>query len=403
MAFPTGWTLLGTFSVDYTKVPNTDQTDFPVLLLDGNFPSTVYANCDNGGGDLRFSSDSAGSTQLPCEVVSFDTANSRAEVYVKRTLSHTANTLIYIWGKNSGQNQPTHTDTYGVHAVWSANYQGVWHFQTAGEDSSPNGYDLSPQGSPTHNANSTTMGTGHGSYTFSGSNYLTIADASCANLEISADKSMTVMVNPGADMTDYCWIFGKCNAAATTYYGLAVQGGGSGCYKTVLAAAKQWITDVKCATGVKKLIQGIGDSSITTIKCFVEGVKYSSASYYGNTADTNASFSVGRGGDYAGQYWTGEVDEVRVCNTDKTDDWMVTEKNNLNSPSTFGTGTSAYVEVSTYDSPTITELVTSILGANSISVFDSPTVTESKTLTVSTPVPSNLFLRVGQRQGVEIH
>src|SRR3989344_9339631 len=58
-------------------------TDFPVLLTEDNIPSEA---CDadgtspaqNGGGDVRFTSDENGNSMLPLEVVDFITDNNPA-------------------------------------------------------------------------------------------------------------------------------------------------------------------------------------------------------------------------------------------------------------------------------------------------------------------------------------
>lgn len=137
MAFPTGWTQskpLQIAAVDATL------TDFPVLLTAANLPSTMFSGgtpADNGGGDVRFSSDAAGATQLPCEVVSFVTGGSpSAEVWVKVPTVATGGTTIYVWWGNTGQTQPIVSDTYGRNAVWSTR-RAVWHLGQDPSGSAP--------------------------------------------------------------------------------------------------------------------------------------------------------------------------------------------------------------------------------------------------------------------------
>src|SRR5688500_19008586 len=82
-------------------------TNFPVLLTEDNIPAEAcdadgVAPAENGGGDIRFTSDENGNEQLPLEVVRFvtnnDPANCDVEMYVKAPIvSSSANTSIWMW------------------------------------------------------------------------------------------------------------------------------------------------------------------------------------------------------------------------------------------------------------------------------------------------------------------
>lgn len=158
MAFPTGWNRRGPLVIQNGQVSGSgSHTDLPVLLTEDNFDSEIFdadgSNpAQNGGGDLRFSSDSAGATQLPIDVVSFvtdnDPANGTAEVWVKvASVSTSADTTIYVWYNTAGaESQPAVTDTYGRNAVWS-DYDGVYHGNDL-VDSTGNGNTLTGVNSP---------------------------------------------------------------------------------------------------------------------------------------------------------------------------------------------------------------------------------------------------------------
>ncbi|WP_372899169.1 hypothetical protein, partial [Stieleria sp.] len=97
MAFPTGWTRK--CELTFASTPT---ADLAALFTEDNLPSEMFdADGDNpalnGGGDIRFSSDSAGTSQLPCEVVSFvtdnDPANGTAQVWVKVP----AAASVWVW------------------------------------------------------------------------------------------------------------------------------------------------------------------------------------------------------------------------------------------------------------------------------------------------------------------
>lgn len=128
MAFPTDWT--GPFRIlsDYTQVDGVDITDHPWLLKDADFPDYVYTHTKSDGGDLRFTTDEAGTTELPFEVVLWDTSNKKSEVWINiPTLSYTTNTAVYIWCNNSGASMPSATDSNGSQAVWGSEYSLVIH------------------------------------------------------------------------------------------------------------------------------------------------------------------------------------------------------------------------------------------------------------------------------------
>ena len=136
MAFPDGWGRRCALVIQASYV-DSDLTNFPVLATVDNLPSEMF-DADgsypalDGGGDLRFSTDSAGSTRISCQIVSFVTdnnpANGISEVWVKApSVSSSSNTTIYVWYNKSGESQPAADASYGSESVWDSNYKGVWH------------------------------------------------------------------------------------------------------------------------------------------------------------------------------------------------------------------------------------------------------------------------------------
>jgi len=107
--------------IDYVLPTITgSHSDFVMLLKYDDFNvSDALHFIDQGGGDLRFSSDESGNNQLPCEVVEFDKVGNLIQVWVKIPNASTGQ-VIYIWGDNTGDSQPAVTDTYGRNAVWTS-------------------------------------------------------------------------------------------------------------------------------------------------------------------------------------------------------------------------------------------------------------------------------------------
>ena len=122
MAFPSDYTLLG--NLKFPTVAGS-HSGFVALVKYSDFTSAMLAGLDDGGGDLRFSSDAAGVTQLPCEIEKLDKTTSEAFIWV-RVATAATDEKVYVWGDNTGDSQPSVTDSFGRNAVW-VDYEGVFH------------------------------------------------------------------------------------------------------------------------------------------------------------------------------------------------------------------------------------------------------------------------------------
>jgi hypothetical protein len=136
-----GFTLLG--SLEAPSLTGS-ASDVPLLVKPNTeFTVAMLASLDVGGGDLRFSSDEAGTTQLACEIV-----DGLDVVWVSTDgLSVATGLTIYVWGDNTGASQPAVGAAFGRDAVW-VDYRAVYHLsETANTaaggylDSTGNGYD----------------------------------------------------------------------------------------------------------------------------------------------------------------------------------------------------------------------------------------------------------------------
>ena len=114
MAFPTGYSLLGTLT---TPTITGTVTNIPLLIRFEDFTTEMLALLDVGGGDLVITSDEAGLTRLPIHVVKFDKTVGYTRVRV-RVPSLSTGTVLYIWGDNTGETQPAVTATFGRNETW---------------------------------------------------------------------------------------------------------------------------------------------------------------------------------------------------------------------------------------------------------------------------------------------
>src|ERR1035441_4475673 len=92
-AFSQSWAYRQQITIDHTKVPNTDQTSFPVLVsLTSNSSLSAHARSD--GHDIFFMA-SDGLTVLPYERETYTSSSGTLVAWVQiPTLSHTADTAI---------------------------------------------------------------------------------------------------------------------------------------------------------------------------------------------------------------------------------------------------------------------------------------------------------------------
>lgn len=120
-------------TIDHTKVPNTDQSSFPILVTT---TLTSLKSVGNGGSvqdaqgdDITFSTDNAGSSLLNWEIESWDPTTGALVAWVKiPTLSHTTNGTIYM---RYGSTSITTFQGGAQGAVYDAGFSRVWHASDA--------------------------------------------------------------------------------------------------------------------------------------------------------------------------------------------------------------------------------------------------------------------------------
>src|SRR5579872_5586228 len=156
-----------TITVDHTKCGSSDSSNFAVLVkLDSSNCGTTMKTVGNGGhiqntitqsggsavtspADAIFTSDAAGTTQIPYETDYYDGTNGVWWVWVKvATLSHSSDTVFYLYYDDATVTTQQNTGSYSPSNVWDSNYSAVWHL--------PNGSSLNATDS-TSNANNGTI------------------------------------------------------------------------------------------------------------------------------------------------------------------------------------------------------------------------------------------------------
>src|ERR1017187_1844507 len=147
--YNTSWTYRKAITMDHTKVPNTDQASFPVLIsLTSDAGLSTHARTD--GYDILFTS-SDGTTKIPYEREQYTNTSSGTLVeWVNvASLSHLTDTVIYMYYGNASA-----TDQQAATSVWDSNYKGVWHLKENPRGTAPQ------MGDSTAGANSGTTASG---------------------------------------------------------------------------------------------------------------------------------------------------------------------------------------------------------------------------------------------------
>jgi hypothetical protein len=337
------WSYYRAITIDHTKVPNTDQTDFPVAVAGTLASLKTIANggrCTLIGGvypDIAFYSDSGLTTALKFERTLYTASSGAHAFYVKvPTLSHTVDTVIYMAYGDAGLG----ADPQDVANTWNAAFKAVYHFGDGSAvtltDSTSNAKNLTNNG--TTATTDSLDGAMQGSST-------TGADSTSPPLT-AMPITVEALFNP-ADTT-----------TTGMLYALDLSSQASGVFELA-----------KRPTGVVRLTTGTGAASINLDTAtglytanawhYTAGVWISTTSralyVNGGSALTNATSQstatadrVGVGESFRGgaksNFHIGKLGEIRVSNVARAADWITTTYNNLIGIATFySTGTETVV------------------------------------------------------------
>jgi hypothetical protein len=321
---------VATLTLDHTQVGASDATDFPVVFRGAAAIKTVgnggsYVQLTNGH-DIQFFSDSALTTILDYELVSWDPTTGIGEWWIRvPTLSHTSDTLIYIGVGDSGA-----SDRSNATGVWSSQYLGVWHL---GDGSSVILTD-----STTH-ANTAVSNVETGSPAALSAVTGQIGGA-VHNPSDTDFNNRTIEVNSTliGGLTAFTWqawgkysgahgrnMFGISDRATFSDFWEVGEGGGvrlrigSDDFGGANAwDASTWVkADVMLGGGTDKIYKNASSIYSTANTSTINSAtgKFAFGSTYGGSGGVKTIFS-------------GDIDEVRVVNTNLSADWLTAEYNN---------------------------------------------------------------------------
>ncbi len=306
------------FSVDNTKVSGASNlTNFPVLI---SLTDADMATVANGGKvtsaqgyDIAFTSDD-GATQLDHELESYNASTGQILFWVRfPTLNATVDTDFFIYFGNASQ-----TTDQSVNTTWDSSYKLVLHLDDFN--------DATLEGNNgTNNGTTSTAGKIGNARQFSsaGNDFISIADD--ASLDITGDITFSAWfnVNNFADVPDLI-TKGDYNQAYSSWIRndgtlrLGTDNNTLTSTGTVTSATTAFVTFTKSATGRTIYINNTNAGSDGTAT---------------NFSTNNSPLTIST----AAYPLNGWVDEVRVSNVARSQDWVFTEYENQNTPNTFYT------------------------------------------------------------------
>ena len=320
--YNTDWGYRKKITLDSDKVPNTNQSNFPVLIsrTDADWKDTDHSgHIQVDGGDILFTNSSG--TKLDHEIEKYDGATGELIAWVEvDTLSASADTEVYIYYGNA-----TCADQWDIAGTWDSSYVGVWHLHDDFLDSS-----------------GSNNGTNYGSDDATGK----IADAQdfvrantdyidVGNILVSGSCTIELWMNLDIN-NQRQFVFGKWNSGGNVMEGISIEANDGGILRLQVgnggASMQGWDTTLAYTTGEWQYVAGIADGSNLTMWRNATSQSTGQTQAVGGNTIKN---SIGRPGDCDGIYADGFIDEVRISDTNRSADWISTCYNSQSSPSTF--------------------------------------------------------------------
>lgn len=347
MAFPDDHRWKAPLTIASSEVSST-LTNFPVLLTAANLPSAMFdadgANpAQNGGGDIRFSSDADGATQLPCEVVSFVTdnnpANGTAEIHVKvPSVSSSVDTTVYVWWNTAGtDSQPAIDSTYGAENVWDSAFVGVWHLEEDPSGTAPQMLDSTSNDHDGTSAGTMTTGDSVAAVVGNGLDFDGTDDgvsiAETAAIDITGALTLEMALN-GDTFGAFVTPATKAKASGQKQFMMDLQSGVPR-FGDELGLAKATST---LSTGTDYHLAGTysGSGLYSGLKIYLNGVAESTTHVgtFNGIESTDGDFYIGQKGD-GSEWFDGKISEVRLSNVARSAAWIAATDSTLLTPGTF--------------------------------------------------------------------
>lgn len=383
-------------TIDHLKCGSSNSTNFPAYIdstIDATGLQLDLKTIANGGlltsgKDYAFYSDIDGQTALDYEEETYVATTGALKAWVRiPTVSSSTDTVIYIF---YGAPSVT-TSQENVNGVWNTNYKAVYHLKdgttlslsdsTSGADTLTNNNTVTP-----------TTGQLDGGAAFASASSQSLTHVDAAGLRVTTAFTVSAWVN-ATSFAAYRMIVVKAKDTAGSAndrdYDLDIEQT-TGKLRLFFTQGTSvfvgFTANTALTTGSWFYCVGTYDGSVMTI--YRNGVSDGTNPASGSVDVTTGDFAIGKTGSSNSNYFDGSIDEVRLSNVARSADWITTEYNNQNAPSTFWKTVGSQVQT---DAVTVTEAITLVLTNDSLKTFsvsDTITVTDTPTVLIPILVPA---------------
>ncbi len=329
-----GYEFRKTVTIDNTKVcGNSTLSNFPILISVTDNDLRTLANggkvLNANGYDIVFT-DSDGNTILEHQIEKYTASSGLFVAWVKiPSLPHNADKTIYMYfGKTGVTANPSST------GVWSNSYNAVWHFNNSINDHSGNNNNGSNSGSTNNNSGKIAE-----ARSFNGSNqFISVANSSSLNItgnaitmsawvKVPQNSQDAPFVVKGTTMNQEQYMLGIQNGSNRYVNRRVTTSGGHFRYDANTLPNDTWAYVVTVYDGAK--------ASNPRLFTYVNGSLVASENANGTINSTTGGLNIGKRLGSDNRYLQGSIDELRLANVVRSIDWICTEYNNQNAPSTF--------------------------------------------------------------------
>lgn len=336
---------------DHTKVSTANQSNFAmeVSRTDANLKTVGNGGHvqNSSGFDIIFV-DSTETTKLDHEIEKYVASTGEIVMHVRiPTLSSSTDTTIYMYYGNPSIS----TSQENVNGTWDSNYKLVAHLKestgTNAADSTSTGNTLTQTSSPVQGA--AQIG---GGLTFDGTaDTLSKSSPSGLNFERTDSWTFSFWAKPDTSNTGLQIPLshesgtGNFNGYAIITNYKASTGASAGFISIILINVPATNELAVQTTNATNLNNGSwhkydftydGSSTPGGLKIYEDGTSLGLTTAFNNlsaTIQVAADFIIGARSD--GNYYKGQLDEIRASNAVRSAGWITTEYNNQSSPSTF--------------------------------------------------------------------
>jgi hypothetical protein len=364
--------------------------------------SDLASHAQTDGDDIVFTDNSE--VKLNHEIEFYNSTDGHLVAWANANLSSTTDTVLYVYyGNNGASNQQNPT------GVWDSGFKGVWHLpETSGldYDSTSNNNDGTYFGS-SQNA----VGKIDGTDNFDGTDdYINIGTSS--TLDLTGDLTIEAWINPDTwGQSNWGRILSRRKDSPSQGYEFMLDNDA--------AEQRLWFSAMGLTDSYSNMYSiGLGRwqhvvvtrASGGSVTFYVNGSASGTGSAATITSSPMVSTYIGWRGTDSAREFDGLIDEVRVSISIRNAEWISTEYNNMNSPSTFYTvGSEEMVPTNTspsVSSPSPANGATDVqisLTELSFILTDSQSDLIDYNVTVSPDVIGGLKNGTGISNGTKIH